>query len=52
MIRAFRPIILKDFRIVLRAGIRTNTFVVFLIASIRNGTFVVLTVNQGVIKLR
>ena len=50
MIRAFCPIILKNFRIILLKGIRTDTFVVFLVASIGNSTFVVLTINHGVIK--
>jgi len=44
------PIILKDVRIGLLEGLRTNTLVVFLVASSGNSTFVVLTINYGVIK--
>ena len=46
------PDYIKNIRIGLLDGIRTNTFVVFLVASTGNGTFVVLTINHGVIKLR
>jgi len=46
------PDYLKNSRIVLLEGIRSDTSVVFLIMSITNSTFIVLTVKHGVIKLR